>query len=263
MKTSELLEQVKVAYAAQPDLLGLVDESVIDTLGLTGLEVKVLAALLVAEGHVTEAWERIPEVKREAFDMTVKSLMLREIVKQDPQMPSLVEFDTTQVRMQQAHEVEEVEGEPPSVKLVLVPMRERVIRLVRSADTAARGLARVYTLLYGPPKGSDWGLLGAMAREMGRDQAALFLLEFAHRQMQYPLNELIPLAKARIRGFRPADAPEVAEQRQYVSAIAEEAWKKRTRRWLATRDLKSLSTAEQLQYQADIAEWKRRGKPEL
>lgn len=270
MKLPGLLAEVQKVYANRPDLKQLVDESVIDTLSLSMLEVKVLAALLLAEGSTSKARELLSEVKPAVFNQTVGSLRERELI--DLGEDDSVSFDPAmrQLKMQTPDElerdgVEEVEGEPPSVKLVFRPIREQVLWLVRSADSPTRGLARVYAFLYGGTYTKQtFGLLGLLVKELGRDQAALFLLEHAHGQYKNPLTELLPLARARAKGFRPADAPSEEEVNNGIAAVHRVAWEKRMRQWRqmqqSGQDPKKVGGR---QYDEDMRLWNRLGKPAI
>lgn len=267
MKLPELIEQVRKVYQNRPDLMQLVDKSAVDTLGLTMREVKVLAALLVT-GNAREAQE-LSEVKPAPFEQTVAGLIERGLLEMQGDNLSF-EPAMRQLRLQTPTDlerdgVEEVEGEPPSVKMILRPIREQVLWLVRSADTPTRGLARVYAYLYGGAYTKQtFGLLGLFVKELGRDQAALFLLEHAHGQYRNPLMELLPLARARAKGFRPADAPSEEEVNNGIAAVHRIAWEKRIRQWKkmlqAGEDPKKVGGR---QYEEDMRLWNRLGRPSI
>jgi hypothetical protein len=107
------------------------------------------------------------------------------------------------------------------------PIRERVIIDARQGNNAQKGLAKVYAELYGPVPQWGWGILGKIVELLGRDQGALFLLEHSYKEMRSPLHELLPQAVARAKGYRPDDAPDVAEQKRFEAAVYREALRKR------------------------------------
>lgn len=227
-----LVEDVQRAYEADPTIRKLIEPSTIEVLGLTRPEVITLCALLLAGGDARAAAETIQGagVKEQAMKAAAHSLAERGLITRTED-PARWTFEGVEaaMRVQTDEEAEDPEHSEvqPSPKLVLRPMRERVIFEVRQGQTPAAGLGRVYTLLYGPPKSKDYPLLGMMAKELGRDRAALFLLEHCHQQFRNPLAELIGLARAQAAGFRPADAPEVDEQRAYFASIARQAREKK------------------------------------
>ncbi len=164
------------------------------------------------------------------------SLEARELIARDTVDPRQWTFDGAEraLRMQLPEEVETAEGVPPgppSTKLVLRSLREQVLMLSRSENSVPRGLARVYTFVYGgtTPSGADFGILGMIGRELGLERAALLLLEFAGKQMENPLREILPMARARAVPYRPEGAPDVDEQNRYMAAIAEQARQKADR----------------------------------
>lgn len=229
MNATALIESVQRAYEHHPDhLADLVDPSTIELLGLTQPEVLVLCALLLAEGRVAEAKELLPEMKQNLFNQAALSLKERELIQQDEQVGWLVHFDgaVQLLRMQtdeeaQAEQDEDAPPMAPSPKLVLRPIREQVILLARQ-----KGIIPVYISLFGKPAKDEYGIINLMGKELGREQAVLFLLEHAHQAFRSPAKELLPLARARAKGFRPVDAPEVEAQNDYLAAIAKNAREK-------------------------------------
>jgi hypothetical protein len=264
MKTP-LLEQLKQAYSDRPDILGLVDESVQDALGLSILELKVIVALLLAEGDYYAAHELLPEMRQNAYNATLRSLAARELVAV-PVDSNQVKLDGLEraLKMQTPDEVEEVEAEAPSVKLKLRPLREQVVLLARSANSPVRGVAKAFVFIFGETyQGKNfWPTIGLYARELGADRAALFFLEHANDALQNPLVELIPLARAEAKGFRPVDVPSEEDEREGLNALVEEAWRKRVKMWSVIAD-KELSPDDVEQRRKDLALWERRGRPEL
>jgi hypothetical protein len=222
MNKPELIEAVQKAYHGQP-LGQLVDNSVIELLGLSSLEVRTLAALLVAGGTLYRAQELVyPEMKRAAFDATVESLAVRGLIERDPDTVTF-EGAERQLRMQTPDELSEddiPEAAPPPVKVVHRSLYEQVLLAARSAN-GTRGLARAYSLIFGGSFDKrTFGLLGKYVQLLGVEKAALFLLEHAAERYRDPLSELLPLAIARSKGWRPADAPRVEVQDLHAAQLA-------------------------------------------
>ncbi len=236
----ELVEALRAAHQHNPDLVQLVDGGVALALGLSHFERVALAGLLL-ELDYRKAMERTG-VKPTHFKAAVASLMERgllEITERDGKTAISFEGAARVLRMQTTHEAEQErealadaeDREPPvgrpQPRLIMRPIRERLLLDARSGSNAQRGLAKVYAQLYGPVPQHGWGALGKIANLLGRDQGALFLLEHSYKQMRNPLQELLPLAVARAKGFRPDDAPDVAEQKRFEAAVWAEARRKR------------------------------------
>jgi hypothetical protein len=232
----ELVEAVKVAYQHNPDLARLVGDDVVLALGLSHYERLALAGLLL-ELSYSKAMVRT-QVRPTLFKAAVASLAERGLIElQDDGITfngaaTAMRMQTTaEAAAEEAARADAEDREPPvgrpKTGLVMRPIRERVIMDARAGKTAPQGLAKVYAQLYGPVPQFGWGVLGKLANLLGRDQGALFLLEHSYKPMRNPLRELLPQAVARSRGYRPDDAPEVAEQKRFEAAIANAARRKR------------------------------------
>lgn len=283
---SSLVEQARVVLSSRPDLAQLLDDSVISHFELTPLEAKVFAALLVEDGNALTASERcIQEGMRAGqINASLQSLEQRELVARSGPSSYSLEPAQQRLRVELPEEPEPGEpGEPPDRKVVLRPLREVVCEMAASARTPAAGLGRVYAFLYGRrPQQRTYGLLGKLASLLGVREGALFLLE--HCSTGYakdPLVELIPLAVARSRGWRPEDAPDEAEQRREREQAESVAWRQRMQRWFFEYGgkegaIKSVNEAEFLgrvtpdqagatkrQISKDFERWEQEGRPAL
>src|SRR5262249_42241598 len=156
-------------------------------------------------------WEALATAQNEGLnkrliESAAKSLVERGLIERDTVDEKLWHFDGVERVLRMLTEDEAEKLEEASTKLVLRPLRQQVIMLARSG-TLVGGRSRVYSFCYGgKPAKNEYGILGIIGKELGRDEAALFLLEFAHREMRFPLKELLPLARARATQFRPVDA---------------------------------------------------------
>lgn len=187
-------------------------EHVIETLELTQPEGVLLCCLLLAAGEAQRANALASEngIRERHLPALYNSLTERQLIEQREGGWSLD-------GLSRAVQVLDAEEEK-SIKLVLRSLRQRVLALARSAPLAA-GLGRVYTFVFGAaPVDAEYAVLGLMGKELGRDAAALFLLEQAHQEAS--LRELLPLARARAARVRPLDAPREEEQRAYQAALA-------------------------------------------
>jgi hypothetical protein len=217
--------------ADPPELEELMDEDTIATLGITKPEVIVLGALILAGGDGFKAAQiaRHKGMKPALVDAAVASLTARELIATDGEGHFTFEGAELRLRTLGEDEAEDLGLLKPGTKLVPRSFREEVLMLARSGRTPAEGVGRAYRRIFGGALGSrDYPVLGLIAKELGRDQAALFFLEHATYQYKHPLNELVGLARARAKGFRPADAPDEQQQRDWFAMIAQQAKMKRT-----------------------------------
>lgn len=284
-------ERVKEAYKDRPDLLELVDESVIDLFALSSYEVKTLCALLLA-GNVIDAVP-LTGLKDGLVQRCVQSLVMKELIAlQD----GVIDFSPAQrqLRVQEEEEAERAAAtDPPPVRIVCRSLKEQVLVMVREAPNSTAGLARVYAFLYGRGGKVPFPLLGKMAKELGSpSRTALFLLQHAADDLgPNPLQSLLPLAIGygkvhRDGGFRPDDAPDPDQLKADFIAMGGASWLNRMRKWQAQANALGeplerislydepddyqpvLTTKEQYeadrkQYKTDVARWVSLGRPEF
>lgn len=165
------------------------------------------------------------------FYFTLEGLEERGLVVQDGAAGLDASPFLKRLRVTRPEEDEERKPtQPPRRNLVFKPVRQLVVMMAREGNNSARALAEVYSFLYGKPeRGPNFGVLGKIANLLGRDRAALFLLEHCHRQFEGdPLKELLPLAIG-LAGWReekkvtPDDKAQAARDRQQ--------WLERMERW--------------------------------
>lgn len=227
---SLLVERARAAFTGASPLESLFDQDTIALLGLTPGEVKVIAALILTKGRKAAAQELAAEngVSAHRFVTTIDSLLAKELVAYDPAGDVTFEPAERVLRVQHPGEVEAPEGEAPGVKLVLQPLTSRVIAIARSQQNQAAALGRVFQFVFGRvPKGKDFALLGLMAKELGVEKSALLMLEQATNPSQTLLHDLVAMARARAKGFRPADAPDENQQRRFQAMLSARAREQR------------------------------------
>lgn len=288
---SYLIERAREVLTSRPDLLRVFDESVVTACELTPPEVKVLAACVIAGAEGADsAIELAGEagVKRLAAEFAVDSLEKKGLLRLEDRTIDLAPLARL-LRVEVAEEAPKVEGRPEQ-QLVFRPLREQVVAIARSDPHPVRGLAAAYCFVFGrsirgPNSGKIYGALGKIVNALGTDKAALFFLEYATYVFAgEPVYELLPHALQRAKPYRPADAPDEAEQRRELATMADNAWRARMRRWLAeggeihalvgidqaeegtklgycTPGLSShQAEADRRQVKLDFAEWRRRGE---
>lgn len=215
-----LVDDARKAYRGE-ELGSILHEDTAILLGLTPGELKAFAALLLLEGDLQDAQLLAARngIANQRFDALLQSLVARQLIELNEGKVSFAPAEQT-LRGLRADEVAFEEGEEPSTKLVLQPLRVRVVALARQLENPAASLGLVYQLVFGAvPQGKEWGLLGIIAKALGRDKAALLLLENATNPSPTLLHDLVGMAKARAKGFRPADAPNETEQARYMLAL--------------------------------------------
>jgi hypothetical protein len=283
-----LVDRVRQAYNANPVLGQLIDESVARFYNLTRPEVKALGAILVA-GEPSAAL-RLAEregLDDEMFEAAVWSLQKKQLL-------AVVEgqFDLSKteraLRVERPDELPPLKlREAPQTLVVPRPLRETVAALARSEKSPAAGLGAVYSFLYGRRvQQREWGMLGKIANLLGAGNAALLLLESAHKPFndENPIAFFLAQAQARAKTWRPEGAPDPEEQRAERSQIADAAWQARMSHWLsrfgeAERAIKAIDeweyfgvepyqTPEQFeaarrQIRLDFERWTSLGKPQL
>lgn len=285
MRQNYLVQRVREAYQERPDLAGLLDDSVVASYGLTPPEVKALAACLLAGDNGVSAACAIAAregLEAELFDTSLRSLQKRGLLRVDG---GRLDFRGAEerLRVQTPEEVPSKEREAPECRVVLRPLRETVAAMATSEKTPAAGLGRVYSFIFGRQvERKEWGLLGKLANLLGPKEAALFLLEHAHRPFydKNPLAELFPLAAARAKEWRPEGAPDPEEQAAERRQSDEASWRLRMRRWLDVGDLRAnlkaidereraglvwpeQAEADRRQVKLDFKRWEAAGRPEL
>lgn len=219
-----LVDDARKAFAGRT-LVEVLHEDTVLLLGLTPGEVKVFAALLLADGDMERAsgYAMLNGVGHNRFEPLLQSLVARQLIELSDGKVSFAPAETT-LRGLRADEVAFTEGDEPSTKLVLQPLRVRVVALARQLENPAASLGLVYQLVFGAvPQGKEWALLGLIVKALGRDKAALLLLENATNPSPTLLHDLVGMAKARANGFRPEDAPDVVEQKRFAAALQRRA----------------------------------------
>ncbi len=208
---------------AEKNLLELISPTTVEALELTSLEAKVLVALLLAGGNRSGAME-YAGVTTLKFEATVYSLLSRDLVEA---AEDGFTFNGL-VRTLRHQDPEEPSAEESSPKLILRPLVNRMILLARSGSTPIRGLAAVYAYIFGQePTQRDWGILGLYVRELGLDRAARFFVEHAGDELQAPLQQLLPLARAIAKNITPTDGRRPQEELDMKARLLAQALKMR------------------------------------
>lgn len=259
-----LISQIRSVCIALPDPTSLFDEGTVETLGLTYEEVQVWVALLTTLSF-KEAQEKVG-ANYDDFKAIVVSLIEKGLLKVvDNQLSFLPALES--LRFGHAHEQERdlgfclEEGEAPSLKLKLRPLRERVAILART-QPPTRGLARVYALLYGGTfTNATFKLLSKYIQALGVEDAALFLLKHAHGQYRNPLEELLPLALSEKKEYRPEGVPSAKEQQMGERALVTNAFMQRMRIWKRREAEGENPRTFGTQYVVDMKYWQKIGCP--
>lgn len=271
-------EHVKQVFEERerPELAALIDDTVADHFGLTPPEVKTLCAVLLAEGGNILAAFPLTGLKQGMYQGALASLEAKGLVEITGGTVSVAPMQQ-QLRVLMPDEAEQSPPtEPLARKVVLRPIAEQVVAMMREARNPAAGLARVYAFVFGQPSHQlNFATLGKIVNAFGdgpaaQRRAALFLLSKATEDLgPNPLAHLLPLAIGygkvfKDHGFRPDSAPDPDELREAFSQADESNWKARLRRWqvYALQGWTSAPTqeqaeADQRQYRADIARWER------
>lgn len=282
---NHLVQRVREVYGDRPELADLLSDSVVAVYALTPPEVKALAACLLAGESGVSAAHAIAEregLDLELFESSLYSLQRRGLMKI---VDGRFDFRPAQerLRVQTPEEVPSREREAPECRVVPRSLREMVAMMAVSEKSPAAGLGRVYAFIFGREvKKTDWGLLGKLANILGPREAALFLLEHAHRPFyeQNPLVELFPMAASRAKEWRPEGAPDPEEQAAERRQSDEASWKLRMRRWLEVGDLRQnllrideqetlgliwpeQAEANRRQVRLDFKRWENLGRPDI
>src|SRR5215216_1043361 len=140
------------AERERPELAELVDDTVVEHFGLTPPEIKALCAALLAEGGNILAAFPLTGLKQGMYQMALQSLEAKGLIElKDGAI--LVEPMQRQLRVLMPEEAEQpVQTEAPQRKVVLRPLSEQVVAMMREARSPAAGLARVYAFVFGQPK---------------------------------------------------------------------------------------------------------------
>ena len=255
-----LVEGITAAYQEHFDILSLISPQTVETLGLTQFEAEVLLALVFAEGNDIRAQSILHGVNPERFNQAIGTLLRKRLIRlQHEGHDALFSLEPLVERLRLA-DIEE------STKLVLRPLSQHLRLMARSAPTPIRGLARVYTTIFGREvQQREWAVLGLYVKELGLDAAVLFLLKHAtDENLRNPLQELLPLARAQAKGFRPVDAPEEKEQQEFQSLVARQAWGQRMRRWQGMLQRgEDPHAVDPRQYALDMETWGKMGRPDV
>jgi hypothetical protein len=236
-----LMERVRSAYEAQEtkDLRALISPTTVEALELTSLEARVLVALLIAGGVFHEVrplvWAPGGGPSSEALVATLTSLQNRGLIEPVQPYNGNYTFEGL-VRALRPQDPEEAE-QAASPKLVLRPLRTRMLLLARDAETPIRGLARVYAYIFGAePTGQDWGILGLYVKELGLDRAVAFFVEHAGDVLEKPLHQLLPLARGIAKNLRPLDGGPPPEEDDWRARLFEQALRGRLQMYRRSAD---------------------------
>ena len=253
-----IVDTLRAAYAEQQTLRGLVDEQVVDNLGLLPSEERALAAAIIA-GQASAARALLVEA---GMNEIAASNALWAVSQRVPLWDAFDQLDEDAVS---APFRPTTDGKS---KLAFRPVRDTVRIWAREGRNPAAGVGKVYAWLFGIDGPLNWPLLGKLANRLGTEGAALFLLDHAADNLgRDPLSELFPLAMAIAQQQNPEPTPE-----QKAEALSSEraSWLKRVQRWQTNYPPapERYSSAEQYeadtrQRAADLARWEAEDRPAI
>lgn len=249
-----IVEVLRATYTAQQTLRGLIDEQVVDHLGLLPSEERALAAAVIA-GSAGAARSLLVD---NGMNSIAASNALWSVAQRVPLFDALDQLNEDEVTAL----FRPTTNEKP--RLAFRSVRDTVRIWAREGRNPAAGVGKVYAWLFGVAGPLNWSLLGKLANRLGTEGAALFLLDHSADNLgRDPLSELFPLAMAIAQQQNPEPTPE-----QKAEALGSEraSWLRRVQRWQTPPERERYENAEQYeadvrQRGADLARWEAEGRP--
>lgn len=201
--TDRVMYLVQKRFGPDSDPVMLISDWSQDVLGITKYEAAVIGAYALSNGSAQTAAEHLEM----PFPMLVA--VTAQLAEQGLVEPRYGEgnkllgatFDGAARRLA-VEVIEQGKAQQPREELSVKPLKALVVGMSREKN----GLAKVYGLVFGTGRRLNYAALGKIGKLLGKERAALFLLENATKEFAGdPVTALMPLAVAEGKRFRPKE----------------------------------------------------------